>query len=129
MAHDYRFMRKDKGWLCLNEVRLRLRFPPGICSALSVKVAQKKTLTDFFVYGKRYTGPEAFANGLVDGVCGNSELTDNSVRFLEDLVGKEQFDRAAVRTMKMDLYKDAIKDLTRDFTFKELELCSPLSRF
>ena len=129
MMHDYRFMRKDRGWMCLNEVRLHLRFPPGLCCALSLKISQKQAFSDFYVFGKKYTGPEAAANKLVDGVCDVNELKEKSVKTLEDLVGNEQFDRASLRTMKMDMYKDAVFDLTRDFTFKDLELFSPSSKY
>ena len=129
MAHDYRFMRKDRGWMCLNEVRLQLRFPPGICTMLALKVNHKQTLMNFLVYGKRYTGPEAVANQLVDGVYGSDELIDHSVKFLEDLVSKDQFDRPTVRTMKMDLFRNAVGDLTKDFTVDDLELFPPTSRF
>ena len=129
MAHDYRFMRRDRGWLCLNEVRLRIRFPPGLCTLLSMKVSQKQTLTDFLVFGKKYTGPDALKNQLVDGVYELSALKDKSIQFVEDVVGNEQFDKAAVRTMKIDLYKSTLSDMTRDFTFDELELASPVSKF
>lgn len=129
MVHDYRFMRRDRGWMCLNEVRLHLRFPPGLSCLLAIKITENHSLTDFFVFGKRYTGPEAVANQLVNGTCEANELTNRSVSFLENVVGNEQFDKASVRTMKMDVYKNAVSDLTREFTFEDLELASPSSKF
>ena len=129
MMHDYRFMRRDRGWMCLNEVRLRLRFPPGLSTLLAIKVTENETLTDFFMFGKRYTGPEAAANQLVNGICEANELMNKSVSFLETVVSNEQFDKASVRTMKMDVYKSPVYDLTREFTFEDLELASPSSKF
>ena len=129
MAHDYRLMREDRGWLCLNEVRLKLRFPPGVCDLLAAKVTQKRSLMDFLVFGKRYTGTEALRHQLVHSLHKENDLCDNAVLLAERLVDTEAFDRSTLRTMKMDLYKNAVKDLTRDFTFQDLELFSPSSRF
>ena len=128
MVHDYRLMREDRGWICLNEVRLRLRFPPGICDLLSTKISQKQTLMEFLVYGKRFTGPEALKLQLIDGICKVDDLPSNAVSLTENLVGKETFDKASVRTMKMDLYKTAAQELTREFTFKDLQLFSASSK-
>ena len=127
MAHDYRLMREDRGWVCLNEVRLRLRFPPGICGMLAAKCTNSATLTDLLVFGKRFTGPEALSSKLVDGVCPAADLVENSILLAEGRIGPEQFDRASVKTMKVDLYKNAYAELTNKFGFDSLELLSPTS--
>lgn len=36
MAHDFRVMRGDRGWLCMNEVLLPGPIPPGMLSLLEV---------------------------------------------------------------------------------------------
>eukprot|EP00794_Sanderia_malayensis_P000261 gene261-883_t len=129
MAHDFRVMREDKGWICLNEIRLRLRFPPGLCEMLAAKSNNQRSLLDFFAFGRRYTGPEALSNHLVDLTCKSEDLVGNAILLAEKTVSNEQFDRATLRTMKLDLYKDSVSELTRDYTFEDLKLASPKSKF
>ncbi len=128
MAHDYRLMREDKGWMCLNEVHLRMRFPPGVVNMLAAKSSNQRSLLDFFALGKRFTAPEALSAQLIDDVSNPDELVDNAISLAEKTVGSSPFDRAALRTMKLDLYKNAVAELTRDYSFDDLQLITEKSK-
>ncbi|KAJ7540406.1 hypothetical protein O6H91_10G013400 [Diphasiastrum complanatum] len=74
LAHDYRFMRSDKGYIFLNEVEIKLPFSPGmnalIRSKLPVHTYHKAVLS-----GQRYGGKEAERSGFVDAALPDASST------------------------------------------------------
>ncbi|KAF9583527.1 hypothetical protein BGW38_009267 [Lunasporangiospora selenospora] len=77
MAHDYRVMRSDRGFMCMNEIDLPSPLPAGMSALLRYKMMPHVYRT-VVLEGKRYPGKEALANHLVDaiaeGVDGTVEL-------------------------------------------------------
>lgn len=67
LAHDYWVMKEDKGFMCLNEVKLGVHIP----LALTTMGIEKLGWENYFeaaVIGKRYNGLGALNIGLVDEV-------------------------------------------------------------
>jgi enoyl-CoA hydratase/carnithine racemase len=66
---------------------------------------------NLLVFGKRYTGPEAAASGLVDKAVAASQVEAEAVNLLESVLGKDGFRRDSMGNMKKDVYIEALKDV------------------
>ena len=100
LAHDVRFMREDRGFLCFPEVDIKMRFTPGMNSLLTGKLSAQ-TAHQAMVLGRRYTAPEAEAAGIVDGIFSETDLETHAIAYAETLVGK---DPATIASIKQTLY-------------------------
>jgi enoyl-CoA hydratase/carnithine racemase len=100
LAHDVRFMREDRGFLCFPEVDIKMRFTDGMSSLLTAKLSAQ-TAHQAMVLGRRFTAPEAATAGILDGTLPESELVSNAVAYAETLVGK---DAATIQAIKRTLY-------------------------
>jgi len=100
LAHDQRVQNVDRGWFCLPEIDLRMRFNPFqlglVVGKLSRPTAQEAVLS-----GRRYDGPASLAAGIVDAVAAPVELVTVASDLAAPRVGK---DRAITQTLKGDLY-------------------------
>ena len=63
------------------------------------------------VLGKRYTGPEAEAAGIVDETCPLAELKDRAIAAASRLAGEGGLDRKTLSALKHDLYRDLYRIL------------------
>ncbi|XP_072013242.1 LOW QUALITY PROTEIN: uncharacterized protein [Amphiura filiformis] len=112
---DCRVMRTNKGWICLPEVQLKLKFSTMMVDLIRLKAPSPQVSRDMMIYGKRYTSDEALKVGLVEAVCEESQLLDCACKLAKQCIGKNGLDRVMLKTMKMDLYgtileKSALKD-------------------
>ena len=64
------------------------------------------------VLGRRYTGEEARAAGIVDEVAPLDHLKETAISAANRLAGSEGLDRKTLSTLKRDLYRDVVKALT-----------------
>ena len=107
LAHEYRVMRKDRGYFGLPEIDVRIAFTQGttdlVRSRLSPQVAHEALTT-----GRRYTGPEARAAGIVDELASADEVVPRSIAIAKSLSGK---DPAAYGAIKATLYRETIASL------------------
>ncbi|KAL9975119.1 hypothetical protein ACROYT_G012237 [Oculina patagonica] len=69
LVHDYRVMRTKRGWFCLPEVKLGMRFGKGNLSLLRAKIKEPKALTDAVLIGHRFVAEEALSGGIVQKIC------------------------------------------------------------
>ncbi|KAI8602838.1 ClpP/crotonase-like domain-containing protein [Dissophora ornata] len=74
MAHDYRVMRSDRGFLCMNEIDLPAPLPAGMSALLRYKM-QPHVYRSVVLEAKRYAGKDALANNLVDGIAEGIDST------------------------------------------------------
>jgi enoyl-CoA hydratase/carnithine racemase len=99
LAHDRRAMRADRGWFCLPEIDLGLRFLPFqmrlVTSRLPVATAREAIMS-----GRRYTATEAAEAGIVHAVAPEDGLVEAAVALAEPWAGR---DRAVVKALKGDL--------------------------
>ena len=107
MAHDYRVMREDRGYFCFPEVDIRIPFTPGMNALITSKLTPR-TAFNSMATGRRYTGPDAAAAGLVDAVSSLDQLPETATGMVSELAGK---DRATLGTIKSRLYTDAVDAL------------------
>lgn len=104
LACDLRIQREDRGWICLPEVDLGLRFQP-----LQLALAQAKlplaALEESTLGGRRWDGPSALAAGVVHAVASEDGLVDAAIGLLPPRLGKG---RVILQGMKRDLYADVL---------------------
>ncbi|KAI8366750.1 ClpP/crotonase-like domain-containing protein [Radiomyces spectabilis] len=77
LAHDYRVMRSDRGFLCMNEVDLPSPLAPGMTALLRCKTTPV-TFRNMVLQGHRFTAKEALEQGLADAICPEKEVLDKA---------------------------------------------------
>jgi len=104
LAHDFRVMRADRGYFCLNEIDLRMPLAPGMAALISARL-QGTVLRDVVLTGRRYGGPEALAAGIADDAVPQAELLPRAIERAHALAAK---DRHAYARLKRNLHGPAI---------------------
>ena len=88
-AHmDFRFMREDRGWICLPEVDINIPLLPGMI-AICQAVLPPASFHRLYYTGGRFTGPEAVAMGFAEAALPADELVPHAVAFAAEL-GRKQ---------------------------------------
>jgi enoyl-CoA hydratase/carnithine racemase len=107
LAHDYRVMRADRGWFGLPEVDVRIAFTQGasdlVRSRLPPQVAHEALTT-----GRRYSGPEAAATGIIDEAVGADEVLPRAIAIAKAHSGKDPDTYGAI---KATLYRETLASL------------------
>ncbi len=75
LAHDQAVMRADRGFFCLPEVHLQMSFPRSLMSVLRATLPSN-TRRSAALSGRRYSGPDCVAAGIVDVVASAEDLID-----------------------------------------------------
>ena len=100
MAHDFRVMRVDRGFLCFPEVDIRIPFTPGMAALIQAKTSPQ-TAVSAMTTGRRFGGTDAVTAGLVDATADEATLIDAAVTTVAPLVGK---DAATLGAIKSTMY-------------------------
>ena len=87
-AHmDYRFMREDRGWVCLPEVDINIPFLPGMIAILRA-VLTPSALRHMTLTGKRFNAQEAQNLGFIDDVFSKEDLLPKAIEWATFLATK-----------------------------------------
>ena len=97
LAHDVRVMRADRGWWCLPEVDLGMPFTPGMNALIPARLPAV-TAHEAMVTGRRYTGGEALAAGIVSGLADQDRVVADAVALAAPLAAKAGPGLARIRT-------------------------------
>jgi enoyl-CoA hydratase/carnithine racemase len=104
LAHDHVLMREDRGFWCVNELLLKIRFTPGMQALLSgrlpVQTARKAILT-----AHRFNGPEALAGGIADSLHDESGLLPAAIELAQTLSPTAH---KTLNILKEDLFPHAL---------------------
>lgn len=88
-AHlDFRFMREDRGWICLPEVDINIPLLPGMI-AICQATMRPDGFRKLYYTGARLTGPEAVEIGFVEETKPLEELLPACVDFA-GMLGKKK---------------------------------------
>ena len=107
MAHDWRVMREDRGFICFPEADINIPFTPGMSALVACKLTPRAAV-DAMTTARRFGAGDAVAAGLIDATTPIDELLDVAIGFVEHLAGK---DRNTLGTIKSRLFADTVAAL------------------
>jgi Delta3-Delta2-enoyl-CoA isomerase len=81
-AFDYRVMREDRGYWCMNEVEIGLALDKGLWSIMRHRLPVA-TATNAALTAHRYAAPEALGAGIVDATTADSEVLTHAIEVAE----------------------------------------------
>ncbi|WP_083709441.1 enoyl-CoA hydratase/isomerase family protein [Williamsia sterculiae] len=108
MAFDWRVMRDDRGFFCFPEVDISIPFTPGMAALIQSKVTPRAAV-DSMTTGRRFSGADAVAVGLVDHAVTESDLVDRAVERVVPLAGKST---ETLGKIKSTMFAEAVTALT-----------------
>ncbi|KAJ1950282.1 hypothetical protein FBU59_000755, partial [Linderina macrospora] len=88
LAFDYRVMRRDRGFICLNEVDIRRPMLPGMAAVIKEKITGLNALRDSVLGGKRFSAEEAKEAGFVDEVVDADKVVEAALDMAEKYAPK-----------------------------------------
>jgi enoyl-CoA hydratase/carnithine racemase len=107
LAHDFRVMREDRGYLCLPEIDLATGAPltPGMFALLEARLGPVR-LHEMLVTGNRYTAPECAAMQIIHEVAAEDVVLERAVERARGLVEKH---RPTLVALKRGLHAHALR--------------------
>ena len=102
-AHDFRFMRSDRGWLCMPEVDINMPLGP-VFMALSRRAVPTYKFEEMQFTGIRLTAQECVEHHIVRKAAHKDDLMDEVLAFARTL----NKDREMIRKMKMETHKEIV---------------------
>jgi enoyl-CoA hydratase/carnithine racemase len=88
MSCDFRFMRADRGWMCISEVDVGVAIGTPMMNILRRKLPAK-VVGEAVLTGKRYAADDAIAAGFADGAASESDLLGVAIKHAAMLATKE----------------------------------------
>lgn len=107
MAHDWRVMRGDRGYVCFPEVDIKIPFTPGMAALVQAKLTPQSAVLAMTT-GQRFGADAALTVGLVDGAADQDGLLDAAVERVAPLAGK---DSATLGAIKATMFAAAVGQL------------------
>ncbi len=93
---DYRIMRVDRGFWCMNEAEIGLALDEGLWSIIANRLP-RATAVLAATTARRFSGPDALANGIVEALADEADLVDTAVERAEQM---STLDRKVLRAHK-----------------------------
>ncbi|XP_057821215.2 enoyl-CoA delta isomerase 2, peroxisomal [Cryptomeria japonica] len=110
LAHDYRFMRNDRGFLYMSEVDVGIIIPPSVMSVIRSKV-DSRHLTEVMLGGLKYGAQEALGKGLVDSTHGSSDETLGTAINAAVELGKRKWKGEVYLGLRLGAFPEAAEKL------------------
>jgi enoyl-CoA hydratase/carnithine racemase len=107
LAHDRRVARRDRGWFCLPEIDLGMRFSPFMLALIVARLGERGA-HEAILTGSRYDAAGALALGIAHADADEAELVPTAAALLEPFTGK---DRTMAAQLKRDLYASVLVGL------------------
>ncbi len=120
LAHDFRIMRADRGFVCMPEVDISVPLVAGHVSLVRSHVASPDICRDLLLTGARLGGTAAKKAGIVDEAVAADEVLPQAISRAASLAGK---DRWIYRKLKETMYSQLISLLLSDsYDLSQLDL-------
>ena len=105
LAHDYRIMRKDRGYFCMPEIDLGMPLHPGMTALIQARLPIQ-TAHEVITTGTRYPGELALERRIVDRVEDEGSLLSSAIEMAASLASKA----APIMTrLKAEMYPQVIE--------------------
>ncbi|KAF9400144.1 hypothetical protein BGZ94_005538 [Podila epigama] len=105
MAHDYRVMRSDRGFMCMNEIDLPAPLPAGMSALLRYKM-HPHVYRSVVLEARRYSGKDALANNLVDAIAEGVEATFETAKKVAAKIAPKAKSGSIYGMIKEDMYPE-----------------------
>ena len=105
LCHDFRVMRRDRGFFCLPEVDLGIPFSPGMDALIKGRLPQT-VAHEVMVTGQRYGGEAAVALGIMTEAADEDAVVPRAVEMAATLASKAG---PTMHTIKSRMYANLIK--------------------
>ena len=102
-AHDFRFMRSDRGWLCMPEVDINIPLGP-VFLALSRRAVPTYKFEEMQFTGIRLTAQECVEHHIVRKAAHIDDLMKEVLAFAKTL----NKDRKMIQKMKLETHKEIL---------------------
>lgn len=109
MAHDYRIMRSDRGYLCFPGVRIGASYSSGTVEMLAARLSPD-AFHEALTTGQRYGGEQAWAMGLVQATADREVLLDLAIERGAALTSTRG---SVLGEIKTTMYASAVEALRR----------------
>ena len=84
LAHDRAVMREDRGYFCFPGITIGTSYAPGTV-ALAAARLNPRTAHEALTTGRRYSGPQALARGLVDDLAPLERVLATAVEYAKNV--------------------------------------------
>ena len=105
LCHDFRVMRRDRGFFCLPEVDLGIPFSPGMDALIKGRLPPM-VAHEVMVTGQRYGGDAAAAMGIMTEAADDDSVLPRAVEMAAALANKAG---PTMRTIKSRMYAELIE--------------------
>lgn len=102
-SHDFRFMRNDRGWLCLPEIDLKMTLGPALIG-IARRVLSEPDFEEMEYTGVRLTARECERRHIIRKACNLESLMPEVLAFSK----KQNKDREIVRQMKHQTHEQLL---------------------
>jgi enoyl-CoA hydratase/carnithine racemase len=110
-AFDYRVMRGDRGYWCMNEVNIGLAVDAELWPVLTNRLP-RATALHAVTTAHRYAGPEALTRGIADELEGEDRVLARAVEVAQ---AASSIDKKALRYQKRVTHGDVARGLGFEF--------------
>jgi len=83
-AFDYRVMREDRGYWCMNEAEIGLALDERLWSILANRLPRATAIVAATT-ARRFSGPDALHHGIVEAVAGESDVLAHALQVAESM--------------------------------------------
>jgi enoyl-CoA hydratase/carnithine racemase len=111
LAFDYRVMREDRGYWCMNEVGIGLAVDAELWPILTNRLP-RATAIHAVSTAHRYPAPEALGRGIVEEMASGDEVLRRAIEVAQEA---STIDKRALRYQKRVIYGDVAKQLGFDY--------------
>ncbi len=87
LAHDYRIMRKDRGYFCMPEIDLGMHLHPGMTALIQARLPIQ-TAHEVIATGTRYSAELALDRSIVDRVEDEASVVSSAVELATGFAAK-----------------------------------------
>ncbi len=112
LAHDYRIMRKDRGYFCMPEIDLGMPLHPGMTALIQARLPIQ-TAHEVIATGTRYSGEMALDRRIVDRVEDEADVLSSAVEMAAGLAAKAA---PVMSRLKAEMYPQVVEAMATKMT-------------